>query len=387
MFNKKFTERKIILEKAQQKKVAWLNTVRVFASLTIIITHYVGLEQFEHLYRMNYVFHNVGHVGIFLFFAVSGYLASNSLSRSPSILEFYRRKLIRIVIPFSTAYVVLGTFFVMLSIIEPSLIQKSPFVSVIYYGGDYTGILFGIIPVDINLIHYFNLTSYIFVGEWFIGMIVYMYLIAPFLDKFIKFNLPLAFVCVLIVSITVFFGTDDLQNSRRIVDHWWFFLVRAPEFLIGMVIFVYKDFLLKHKRILIKTVSAYMVLLLIWVYLYSNNASPIFDRLCVHHPIAFIFSLPAIYLLFNFAEYLNENFSEQMAKFNSYSDISYMAMLIQHVVIYLFADCFDMSNFTRFGIIFIFILITKTIIFTSEKLRVIYKPIEEYFIDKSWSKK
>ena len=369
-----------VLANEKQKKVAWLNTVRVFASLTIIMTHYIGLSQFECFKNLRWSLVDVGHIGIILFFAVSGYLASNSLSRSKNVLEFYRRKLIRIVIPFAVAYTTLGIFFIFAGIFEPTLASHSPFYEVIYRDGTLWGILFSIFPMDINLIHYFDLVSYWFVGEWFIGMVVYMYLIAPILDKILRYNFFIAVILSLILSWNIFGWTLPLQDSGRITTNWWIFIVRTPEFLMGMIIFVCRDYILKHRNILTKISSTYMVLLLICVLLLTDNSVSIFSRLCVHHPISFIFSLPFIFLMFNFSEWLNEKFSASIEKFNNFSDISYMAMLIQHVIIYLFADSFELSELSTFGFWFIFVLITATIIFVSRKIHDIYKPIEEYLI-------
>lgn len=369
-----------VLADEKQKKVVWLNTVRVFASLTVILTHYIDLEQFANFEKLRWAFVDVGHIGIILFFAVSGYLASNSLSRSKSVFEFYRRKLIRIVIPFSAAYIVLGMFFILLGIIEPRLAERSPFFSVIHVGGDYLGILFSIFPMDINLIRYFDLPSYWFVGEWFIGMVVHMYLIAPLLDKILRYNFFVAVILSLVLSWTVYILTLPLQDNGKIISNWWIFIVRVPEFLMGMIIFNCRDFISKHKSKINFSALTLIFISFLLIYLYIDPESALFSRICVHHPNDFLFSLPMIYLFFTFAEWLNEKNFALIEKFNSFSDISYMAMLIQHVIIYLFADSFNLSMLSKFGFWFMFILVTVTIIFVSKKIHDIYKPIEEWCI-------
>ena len=363
-----------------QKKVAWLNTVRVFASLTVILSHYVLLEQIEVSHeKIHWALAGIGHIGIILFFAVSGYLASNSLQRSKNVFEFYRRKLIRIIVPFSVAYIVLGMFFILLGIVEPTLAQRSPFYNVIYVGGIFRGILFSILPIDANLIMYFALPSYWFVGEWFIGMIIYMYLIAPLLDKILRYNFFVAIILSLLLSWTVYNLTFPLQASKNITS-WWIFIVRAPEFLLGMAFFVYRDFILKYRAKIISASAILIFAFSILLYIYGDTKAPFFVLLCFDHPIDFMFSLPMIYLFFTFAEWLNEKFSAVLANFNSFSDISYVMMLIQRIVIELFADSFDFTNLSNFGIFFMFMLIVLTIIFVSQKIHDIYKPIEEWMI-------
>ncbi len=380
---------------AKQKRVAWLDTVRVFASLTIIVSHFFMLKFFWYTHQTLVLsLACIGHVGVFLFFAISGYLASNSLKHSKNVWEFYRRKLIRIVIPFTTAYVVLGIFFIMLGILEPSLAKQSPFYHILYKGGNYLSILFSIFPWDQNLRRflsspeYLNLPSYWFVGEWFIGTVVWLYLITPILDKLLKKNFFVTAITTIAVSLIVYFNTTWMEsNHGRGLINWFIFLVRTPEFLIGMVIFVYRDFILKYRSILIKFSILIVLTYSIYIFAFTSDVNPeypifpIFYRLCYKHPSSFIFSLPFIYLLFTFAEWLNKKFSGMiLEKFNSLSEISYMAMLIQHVIIYLFARSFDFEKLSKFGVWLMLTLITLTIVVTSFKIRNIYKPIEEWCI-------
>jgi len=183
-----------------QKKVAWLNTVRVFAAFTIILSHFFGgILQGHHAGLYN-AFCGTGHVGVILFFAVSGYLAGNSISHSATVFEFYRRKFIRILVPFVSAYIILGTLFILLGTVEFSLATKSPFWNVFSKDGTLWGIFFGILPVEENLIKCFDLPRYAFVGEWFIGTIVFLYLLSPLLDKILRYNFFLVLILSLIIS-------------------------------------------------------------------------------------------------------------------------------------------------------------------------------------------
>lgn len=226
-----------------QKKVAALNTVRVFAAFTVILSHYAWLDQFANSQAdIYFAFAGIGGLGVILFFAISGYLASNSLSRSKNILEFYRRKLIRIIIPFSTAYLVLGASFILLGIVEPSLVQRSPFFNFFYGDRNYLGMLLSLIPVDVTLIKHFNLQIYWFVGEWFVATIIYMYFIAPLLDKILRYNFFFALILSLTVSIAAFYYFSELgmitKNSTAFAI---IFIVRISEFLLGMAIFIYRE--------------------------------------------------------------------------------------------------------------------------------------------------
>ncbi len=375
----------------KQNRVAWLNTVRVFASFTIILSHYALLDQFRTTHANIYwAFGGIGQIGVILFLAISGYLASNSLKHSKNIWEFYRRKLIRIVIPFTTAYVILGTLFILLGILEPSLPERSPLNHIIYKGGKYLGVLYGIVPIDMNIIKLFQLPYYWFIGEWFIGMIVFMYLIAPFLEKCLRKNFILTAIGSIIVAIAMYhFIISGYSPKASLMIASWSFVVRIPQFLVGMTIFVYRDFILKHRSILNKICLSIVLVILAYSFITVDIGQPIFrGRLFIGTERDFVFSLPASYLFFAFAEWLNEKISSStLEKFNSYSDISYMAMLIQHVVILLFAKSFDFTRLSKFGTVFMLILITGTVVVASYKIRAVYKPIEEWCIDNFLTRK
>ena len=91
-----------------KKNIAWIDTIRVLASLMVIFCHYLMCDGFSIETRMSVRMYEVAIICISLFFAISGYLIHPSLERTPSLWEYYRRKLIRIVAPFTVAYLILG---------------------------------------------------------------------------------------------------------------------------------------------------------------------------------------------------------------------------------------------------------------------------------------
>ena len=132
------------------KRVAYLDTVRVFSSLLVIFSHYViCFEQFD-FPVMREIFFHVGKVGVILFFAISGYLVNKSLARSSSLWNFYKWRAVRICVPFAASYFVLGSALMILAIVEPSLSDYSPFMKALYKEG-FPKILLAAIPHDVNL--------------------------------------------------------------------------------------------------------------------------------------------------------------------------------------------------------------------------------------------
>ena len=323
-----------------------------------------------------------------IFFAVSGYLAANSLNHSKSILEFYRRKIIRIAIPFAVAYMYLATLLILLGIFEPQIAEQSPLKNVINSGGNISALLIGMLPLsmDVNFMKFFDLQVYGFIGEWFIGMIIYLYLIAPLLYKFLCRYFFITVLSSIIISIGSFELTKILHAQGIIAEVGIFFPVRIPEFLFGMILYLYQDFILSEKRKLIYIFTIFAGGLVLYALKFNQNAGSFWEKIILDNPINICqYLLAAVILIFFIyvaAVYLNEHFKKLMQVFNNFSKISYVAMLIQHVVIYRFALSYNFSTISKFGAIFFLIMIILTTIFLSKQILKIYKPVEERLIER-----
>ncbi len=346
------------------KRIAWLDTLRVLASLLVIISHYsytIGGDPTIPNFLTRYVF-NIGTIGVVLFFAVSGYLAANSLERTPDTREFYRRKAIRILVPYVTAYV--------LAYIVMSILNQRVDIT--------NGIFFSILPVDINLIVYFVLPSYHLVGEWFIGVIIYLYALAPLLYKAVKINLPLTMALSVAVALLVNGAAVDLQDDGKLFSADAVFTFRVPEFLMGMIIFRYKDFL--NEKIRALTISAGAVALILASHnLLNNPNTSIWGKIFLGRDWTFIcLAICTIIIFYAAANYLNAKFPVALAPFNSLSNISYMAMLIHHTIIFQLEIYFFPQDVQQAEILFVVIVILTVL--ASVFVHKIYKPIEDKLI-------
>ena len=373
------------------KRVDWLDTLRVLASLIIIISHYVvivhnvpSVQSF--IYKF---FGNTGTIGNMLFFALSGYLVANSLERSKNIGEFYRRKIIRLTIPFMASYLILATLLIFLGmLLDPEISNQSPFKNVINNGGSYIGVLIGMLPLSMDL--YFvalsKLPVYSFVGEWFIGTIIYLYLISPLLYKCLRWNFIFAVISSFAIAAATFYLTLGLKDTGYIAENSVLFTVRIPEFLIGMILFKYRDFISRNQEKLNRIFLTLAIFLIFYGVKFNSTLESFWDRIILGEPINFLQYLIAdvilVYLIFELVLYLNKNFTAAMTKFNSFYDISYVAMLIQHVVIYRFALSYDFSTLSKFGVLFFLLMITLTTIFLSKLILKICEPLEKRLIER-----
>ena len=359
------------------KRVAYLDTVRVFSSLLVIVSHYViCFEQFDFPVMREFFFH-AGKVGVILFFAISGYLVNKSLARSSGLWNFYKWRAVRICVPFAASYFVLGSALMILAIVEPSLSDYSPFMKALYKEG-FPKILLAAIPHDVNLTTYFGLGAGVFVGEWFIGTIIWLYLLAPPLSKLIRRAPLVTFAASILISLGTFYAAENFA-AGKIICGWWIFSARLPEFLLGMILAIHKNFFELNRRkffpiILLWTVAAAAVLLV------QSDSPSLLYRLYPERPPSLLMSLPTIYLFFLLAEFVNEKFPNALEKFNGFAGVSYISMLIQHVIIFIVTDRVDLQNLHTFGLLYIFFLITVLIVYASRFIKKFSDALENYFL-------
>ena len=366
---------------SDNKKIAWLDTVRVFASFAVILGHFVScFDGFDGFDKMRLFFFHMGNVGVFLFFTLSGYLIRPSLERAPSLWAFYRKKLVRVVVPFTVSYFVFGAALIALAPLELSIAQRSPFYHSMYQSGFPWGIFFAMFPVDVNLMMFFDAPLYWFVGEWFMGVLLWLYLIAPLLDKLIRRAPLLTFVASIVLSVATFYAVEPLVQQGRIMTGWWLFPARIPEFLFGMLLFAHKDFFAQHRQKILRGVLAWAVVVGGAEIFYFANVPAILTRLFPLEPYSMLMSIPCTYLFFELTDWLNEKFPSPLAWFNGFSDVSYMVMLTQHVILYIFAGAIEFEKFHSMGPVLMFTLSTIVIVYASEALKKFSDPVEHWFM-------
>ena len=359
------------------KKIPWLDTVRVFASFAVILGHFVScFDGFDGFDKMRLFFFHMGNVGVFLFFVLSGYLIRPSLERAPDLWTFYKKKLVRVVVPFTVCYIVLGAALVALAPLELSIAQRSPFYHAMYQSGFPWGVFNAMFPVDVNLMMFFDLPLVWFVGEWFMGVLLWLYLISPLLDKLIRRAPFVTFAASIVLSVGIFYAVEPFVLEGRIMTGWWLFPTRIPEFLFGMLLFAYKDFIEQHRRKILCGVTVWAVAVGAAEIIYFSDVPALLTRLFPLEPYSMLMSIPCSYLFFELADWLNEKFPSPLAWFNGFSDVSYMVMLTQHVILYIFAAGVEFEKFHSFGPFLMFTLNTIVIVYVSEAIKKFSDPVE-----------
>ena len=335
------------------KKIAWIDTIRVAAALMIIFTHYFMHAGFKDSspYLYHALSYDVAIIGVAIFLAMSGYLIPASLQRAPSLWKFYARKFFRVVVPFTMSYLALTAVLAPVALFSEKIFDLLPIFNTLR-GGDFSAIILGMFPVDLNVTEFFGVTVYIFVGEWFMATILWLYLLAPLLNHFAARRPIISLAASIVVSCAAFYALRGI-----VFDAWTLFVVRVPEFLFGMILFLHRDKLKKFRPQLIIGSSAFLAAYAIYfVATFKLKTGMFFTA----SPAGFVLTLPAIYLLFTFAEVLDNFRLKIFERFNSLCADSYVAMVIQHVIIQLFAMMIAFETLDAFGQFVVLLLITVT---------------------------
>lgn len=355
---------------AERKNYDWVDTIRVLSTLEIVLFHYacvfftnpnvqdVALEYFNGL----------GHFGVAAFFGISGYLVVNSLDHSKSVLDFYRRKIIRVVLPFTVIYVLAIIALWLLSMINFQWIPINFSLAMIV----------GLVPIDINVTKFLGIPHLFITGEWFIGTIIWMYLIAPFVHKFLRKNVPLTMIAVIIIACISEKFFMNFQTLDRIFNVQTIFLVRLPEFALGMALFVYKDKIFNNTLRLLAILLTFAMVAyttyqhvdvpIVWLKYFFGAGTDLHLILAL---------LLVVYMSFIIADFLNKAFPKVMKPINDFKDISYMVILSHHVIIYLIAKAFSFETMGAFGVVVFFFITTVVVVIAGYILREYYLPIEK----------
>lgn len=362
-----------------KKNIAWIDTIRVLASFLVIFCHYLMCDGFDHFLRMDVRMYEVAVMCIALFFAISGYLIHPSLERKTSLRDYYKKKIIRLAVPFTVCYLVMSAGMSALSLFDERITEKVPMFHALF-GAKYFNLLLGMIPLDLNIVMFLGWDVSWFTGEWFMGIILCMFLLSPLLDKGAVKAPILSLIASLALSYLVFNAVEGWEERELIQARWSLCLVRIPEFLFGMILFIYREKLLRWRTRLVVGSLIYLALhLAYFVHTYPPQGAFFFPG----NPNSFLLTLPTIYLIFTAVEKLNEFDLAAVNWFNSFSGISYMAMLSQHMIIYAFAQVLDgFAGLSIFGTVYLLGLITWVIVVVSRKLQECSAPVEKWFLKK-----
>ena len=213
----------------------WLDVVRGISTIIIVCFHYsCGLIEYESDGFTNYLYHYAnnywGALGVNLFFLLSGAGLWLGYGGNCEPASYYKRRWLKL---FPMFYLcVIPLYFV------NALFVRKDFL----YGGSPVKMLLTLVGMDGYLRSVMN--NYYLTGEWFLGVIILLYLAFPVLRKILLSDKAApVFTAVLFVLCCMDAGTGfSLIAGRGWLGYFLFV------FWLGMLIMKYENWLLRHVR-------------------------------------------------------------------------------------------------------------------------------------------
>ena len=209
----------------KNKRIFSFDFIRVFAMVMIVVFHYnvycIDTEiESGFILFLRYANGTMGHIGVSLFFILSGASLMYAYGEKLELKDYFKKRFLSIYPLYWIVYAAFFTHFYIINRLPMVHSRKTLALSVL--GMD--GYLNYLIP------------NYYLVGEWFVGCIIFIYLIFPLLRRLVlKRPGATAVITALLYIPYLRFYPFQMEEQRM-------FLTRIPEVLFGMyfVCYIYK---------------------------------------------------------------------------------------------------------------------------------------------------
>lgn len=319
------------------------DVIRTLATLGIIIFHYsYNYIEYniggEHPFFGKFINGDWGSCFVAIFFMLSGASLYLSHPAYENPLKFYFKRYISLFPIFYLAYI-------------PAYIGNSIKLNMLYWGGDRKNIIYTLIGMDGYLLNPGYVQNYYRVGEWFMGAIVMIYLLYPFLRAvFSNKYLRLAFGLILFVLYYM-----NLTND-------WFNIADGKNMLTCTFNFYLGMYICKYKEQLKNKISLGLALVVFIVLAFINIDIP---DLFAATLIAFAWFV----IFINISRYLCANDKVRNC-FLFFSKYSFGMFLLHHLIIYKYMEPFSGKSINTMMWFFNMIVIIVLVILSGVMLSI-----------------
>lgn len=318
-----------------KKRLFYLDFIRSIATISIVMTHfnarylYLSPPMPEKAIITTSVFNiYIGNWGVSLFFIISGAALMYVYENEISLKNFYKKRFLSIYPMFWIAYsfAFLYLFYVDKKV-PASTINVPKF-----------NIIFSILGLDGLFVR--NMPMFYILGEWFLGVIITMYIIFPVLRNLI-INYPyITFFSIVIVYFwMIFFFNFNFVRGTVI-------LTRLPEICFGMY------FVKARKRISGKIVFGSLLILFLNALLKPKWS---IDLQTTY--VGILSFLVLVYLSYYLENVLIKHICRVVSKY------SYAVFLVHHVVIDRMMTSFDLNSISILYSYILFVVVSSVITF------------------------
>ena len=160
--------------------------------------------------QINSIFKSICQCGVDIFMILSGLGCYYSFHKTPKVVAFYKKRLIKIIIPYVLAVAAYAVVYV-------GYLGRATFATYLW---------------SFSLISFF--TDGIMIA-WFVAAIIVLYLLVPIIYHLLQRKpMVVAVLCGLIVMVCI--GISYLPLTKALTRINELFLCRIPSFLVGMIV-------------------------------------------------------------------------------------------------------------------------------------------------------
>ncbi len=295
----------------KRERLFWLDFIRALATVLIVLTHYNALYIYnvtppmpEKAVLTMYISNiYTGDLGVSLFLIVSGASLMYVYGEKCEVLTFYKKRFLNIYPMFWMAYIAV-------------FLYNFYTYGIIPQGIPYKNFMFTVLGIDKWLVN-FSVPTFELVAEWFLGLIIIIYLVFPLLRVLVnKHPKILAVIAVIMYVISL----CTVNKSVTL-------FARLPEFLFGMYFVKY------IKKVNCKwAASAALVLILnaILKPTYNNMIQVTYIGICAFVVLVWI------------SYFIKANWVKSVSR--TISKYSYACFIIHHVVMCKMVEHIDLST-------------------------------------------
>lgn len=330
-----------------KKRYLYLDIARFWAVFLVILYH-LDFHLTNHNITSYYSFtiQNSNYTGVVLFILLSGLSLTLNLQKNDKVnwKTFYKKRILGVLPLLWIAYIL--QYFRLFY-----LHGTTPIV------GEKWRIIFSILGLD-GYLSQVTTTFYLGIGEWFIGMIMFLYLFFPFLLYVLRKNALIFSLMIVVIYLSSAFIPNPI-GFRSIWD-------MMPLFSLGMLLGYY------HPEIKLKTFS---VLFPLFIFFQVFYIPPLWAGTSALSDI--IVSLTGLLCLKYLCQFIT--FSPIEKIFKQLSNMSYGMTLVNQQVITFFTVMFTGRFLGNLDMLSLYCLIIGTIYLISVLLNYIQARIFKYF--------
>lgn len=306
-------ESRSFIRNVTKKRLIYIDLVRLLALFFVFIQHlrYNFIESkifsVEQLWDVG-PFQNegfaYGDLGVSLFIFISGTSLAISYCQknNNSLKKFYINRFLRIFPIFWIIYISFFLWYQYLGYLPEKI--------------HFSNLLFTLTGIDTYFLSFFQFTSYALIGDWFIGFIILIYVIFPFMGIILK-KYPIIFG-ILMVAIT--FVAGHIASIEPLIR---FIPIRFMELGIGMLYGRYIHVFKTHHYIIAFIISLFYFIL-----------EPLFNIDSIFFTVSLLtaFDILIVSICF-FLSMILEQFTKISKYITFVASLSYIFFLIHHQVI------------------------------------------------------